>query len=429
MKIKQIRGREILDSRGNPTVEVEIIAEEKRLFSSARIFKAWSAVPSGASVGNFEAVELRDGNKKRFHGQGVLQAIKNINEMIAPALLDMSVRDQKEIDEKMLNLDGTENKSKLGANAILGVSMAVARLGAMDKKQKLFEYLADLADNEIADLTLPRPFFNVINGGKHAGNKLAFQEFMISPNLNSFRENYRAGSEIYHTLKKILKRKFGGGATLLGDEGGFAPDNFKREDEALDTLMEAIQEAGYNKRVDIALDVAASEFLEEKKYNLGFKDSESLYKGKKEMLELYLNLVEKYPIISIEDPFEENDFSSFAKLRDLLSEQKIQIVGDDLTVSNPTRIKKAIRKKSCNGLLLKLNQIGSVTEAINAHKLAQKNDWQTMVSHRSGETVDDFIADFAVGIGAGQIKAGATARGERVVKYNRLQAIEDMIKQ
>ena len=435
MKIKQIKAREILDSRGNPTVEVEVFGEEKSLFNK-REGKAWSSVPSGASTGDFEAVELRDGNKKRFHGKGVLKVIKNIEEVIAPSLIGMSVIDQGEVDAKMLDLDGTDNKSNLGANAILGVSMTAARLGAMAKGQKLFEHIAELAGKEKSDVDLVRPFFNVINGGNHAGNQIAFQEFMISPNLGSFKENYRAGSEIYHTLKKIVKKRFGGAATLLGDEGGFAPDDFKREDEVLEVLMEAIREAGYEKRADIALDVAASEFYEDGKYNLGFKMTsssgssfeEGMIKTTEEMIEIYKNLVEKYPIISIEDPFDQTDFEAFARLKAELAEQKIQVVGDDLTVSTPSRIQTAIDMDACNALLLKVNQIGSVTEAIEAHQLAKSAGWKTMVSHRSGETTDDFIADFAVGIGAEQIKSGATARGERVCKYNRLQAIEEMIR-
>jgi enolase len=427
MKIKQIKAREILDSRGNPTVEVEVVAEEKLFLGKRKEFKAWSGVPSGSSTGDFEAVELRDGNKKRFQGKGVLQAVKNVNETIAPVLKGLEVTEQKKIDQVMIELDGTENKAKLGTNAILGVSMAVARLGAMDRGEKLFEYISGLTANELADLEIARPFFNIINGGKHAGNQIAFQEFMISPSLGSFRENYRAGSEVYHSLQKILKERFGGVSTLLGDEGGFAPNDFQRENEALDILVEAIRVAGYEKRVDIALDVAASEFYEKDMYNLGFKMKEANLKTTEEMIEIYKNLVTKYPIISIEDPFDQTDFQAFAKLREELSAQKIQVVGDDLTVSNPTRIQTAIDQKSCNALLLKLNQIGSVTEAIKSYKLAREAGWETMVSHRSGETTDDFIADFAVGIGARQIKSGATARGERICKYNRLEEIEKLI--
>ena len=427
MKIKQIKAREILDSRGNPTVEVEIFGEEKSFFNKKKA-KAWSSVPSGASTGDFEAIELRDENIKRFQGKGVLQVVKNIEEVIAPALIDMDVTAQKEIDKKMIELDGTDNKANLGANAILGVSMAVARLGAITKGQKLFEHIADLSGEDNSKSKIVRPFFNVINGGNHAGNQVAFQEFMISPNLSSFKENYKAGSEIYHTLQKILKARFGGAATLLGDEGGFAPNDFKREDEVLDILVEAIKEAGYEKRADIALDVAASEFFIDGGYDLGFKMTEHNFKTTEEMIEIYKELVEKYPIISIEDPFDQTDFKAFAKLKQELSERKIQIVGDDLTVSTPSRIQMAIDTDSCNALLLKVNQIGSVTEAIEAHQLAKSADWRTMVSHRSGETTDDFIADFAVGIGAEQIKSGATARGERTCKYNRLQAIESLIK-
>ena len=372
-------------------------------------------------------MELRDGGE-RFDGKGVLKALENIEKKIAPEILGMDVLEQEKIDQRMIDLDGTNNKSNLGANAILGVSMAVARLGAMAKKEKLFEYIANLAKTPRQDLGVSRPYFNIINGGVHAGNKIAFQEFMISPNLGSFKDNYRAGSEIYHTLQGILKDKFGGEATLLGDEGGFAPNNFEREDEALDILMQAIQEAGYEKRVDIALDVAASEFFKDGKYNLGFKMAKDNFKNTKEMIEIYQNLIDKYPIISIEDPFDQTDFKSFANLREKIEDKKVQVVGDDLTVTNPKRIQTAIKYKSCNALLLKLNQIGTVTEAIEAFNLANSQNWEVMVSHRSGETPDDFIADFAVGLGARQIKSGATARGERVSKYNRLLAIEGMIK-
>lgn len=427
MKIKSLRAREILDSRGNPTLEVEVIAESKTLLQRKSI-KAWSGVPSGASTGDFEAVELRDGNKKRFAGKGVLQAVKNVNETIAPALLNMDVLEQKKIDQKMIELDGTDNKSRLGANAIVGVSMAVARVGAIASGKKLFEYIAELSENEGPILKVSRPFFNVINGGVHAGNKLAFQEFMISPNLGSFQENYRGAAEVYHALKEIIKENFGSGSTLVGDEGGFAPIDLYRESEALDILMQAIQKAGYEKRVDIALDVAASEFFTDGRYNLGFKTKEDDFKTTEEMTEHYLELVEKYPIISLEDPFEQNDFRSFAKLKKMLQKKGVQVVGDDLTVSNPQRIKQAIKNKSCNALLLKINQIGTVSEAIEAFKLAQKHNWQVMVSHRSGETPDDFIADFAVGLGAEQIKSGATARGERTAKYNRLLALEKFLK-
>ncbi len=422
-KIQKIKAREILDSRGNPTVEVEIIAKKNCLLHSRKI-KSWAQVPSGASTGDFEAVELRDGDE-RFNGKGVLQAIKNIEEKIAPAILGMSVLEQEKIDQKMIDLDGTANKANLGANAILAVSMAVARLGAMARNQKLYAYIGRLSENEDFRIneTFPRPFFNIINGGQHAGNKIAFQEFMISPNLQDFAKNYQAGAEIYHSLKKILKNKFGGASTLLGDEGGFAPDNFVRENEALDLIMEAIEQAGYKDKVEIALDVAASEFFKNNKYDLGFKTEKSNLKNTEEMLGIYQDLINNYPIISLEDPFEQNDFEAFAAINALAQKNKVQIVADDLTVTNPDRVKRAVEKKSASALLLKINQIGSISESIRAAKIARENNWKIMVSHRSGETIDDFIADFAVGIGAEQIKAGATARGERVVKYNRLLTI------
>lgn len=383
-KIQKIKAYEILDSRGNPTVEVEVIAQKNSLIRR-RQRKAWAQVPSGASTGKYEAVELRD-DGKAYHGKGVKQAIKNINEIIAPALEGINVIYQTQIDNIMIGLDGTKNKSKLGANAILPVSMAVARLGAMAKKQKLFEYIASTFGNEnLKKQEFVRPFFNLINGGVHAGNKIAFQEFMISPNLGSFEKNYKAASEIYQTLKKILKEKFGGGATLIGDEGGFAPLDFQNEDQALDVLMEAVEKAGYKGQVDFALDVAASEFYQTQtpqndaeydterrgKYNLGFKTDKDNFKSVGEMIERYKKLVQKYPIISIEDPFDEDNFEAFAQLKKELGDG-VQIVADDLTVTNVDRIHMAIEKKSANALLLKLNQIGTVTEAAEAFRKAKK---------------------------------------------------------
>jgi len=427
-KIKKIKGREILDSRGNPTVEVEIIAEKESFFGKNKVIKAWSQVPSGASTGSHEALELRDGDLDRYHGKGVILAIRNIEEKIAPALMGMDVTKQKEIDQKMIDLDGTKNKSELGANAILGVSMAVARLGAMASGEKLYKYIARISGNKnLENQEFVRPFFNVINGGVHAGNKIAFQEFMISPRFHSFEENYKAAAEIYQSLKRILKEKFGGSATLLGDEGGFAPNNFEEVEEVFEILNQAVEESGYQGRVDYATDVAASEFYQDGEYNLGFKTGKDEKKSVLEMIEIYKDLVKKYPLISIEDPFNEENFEAFAQLKNELPET--EIVADDLTVTNPERIKTAIENKSANALLLKLNQIGSVSEAIEAFKLVKKHDWKVMVSHRSGETIDDFIADFAVGIGAEQIKSGATARGERVVKYNRLKTIEEELKE
>lgn len=427
-KITKISALEILDSRGNPTVEVEVQFEDK----NGNIKKAWESVPSGASTGEFEAYELRDGDKERYGGKGVLKAIKNIEEIIAPKLLGLDVKNQKEIDDLMIELDGTKNKSKLGANAILGVSMAVCRAGAIAKDIPVYEYISELANTE---KSIPRAFFNVINGGMHAGNKIAFQEFMISPNTGSFATDYRASSEIYQKLKSILKNKFDGSATLLGDEGGFAPNDFVEAKEVLDILVQAIKESGYENKVDIALDVAASEFYAtneengEKAYDLGLKMNERNFKTVDEMVEIYIDIMKNYPIVSIEDPFDQSDFEAFGKLTTAAKEFDVQIVGDDLTVTNPERIQTAIDQKSCNALLLKLNQIGSITESIEAFKLAKSDNWEVMVSHRSGETMSDFIADFVVGTGAGQIKSGATARGERVCKYNRILSIEKRINQ
>lgn len=413
--IQKITAREILDSRGNPTIECEVVLENGT--------KAWSSVPSGASTGAHEAHELRDGGD-RLHGKGVQKAIQNIHDIIAPALVGQDALLQDMIDNTMLDLDGTENKSNLGANAILAVSMATARAAAYSQEKKLYAHIADLAGTESK---MVRPFFNVINGGMHAGNSLPFQEFMISPNLKTFKDNYFAAAEIYASLKKNLKRAFGGASTLLGDEGGFAPDHVEDTYAVLDMLMQAITDAGYLGQVDIALDVAASEFYKKGFYDLGFKTDSPDTKNTKQMIELYLDICEKYPIISIEDPFDQEDFESFAKLRTELELKNIQVVGDDLTVTNPQRIERAITEKSCNSLLLKINQIGSITEAIEAFKLAKSDNWSVMVSHRSGETTDDFIADFAVGVGAEQVKFGSVARGERVVKYNRLLAIEEQL--
>lgn len=421
--IQKIHAREILDSRGNPTIECEITLDNGQ--------KAWSSVPSGASTGIHEAHELRDG-ENRMNGKGVKNAIKNIHDIIAPAITGMNPIDQDQVDWKIRKLDGTSNKSVLGANAILAVSMCVARLGAYSQGKKLYEHIADLADTKPA---MVRPFFNVINGGMHAGNSLPFQEFMISPDLGEFSKNYYAAAEIYAALKKNLKSRFGGAATLLGDEGGFAPDHVEDTYAVLDMLMQAIADAGYLGQVDIALDVAASEFYKKNNeggptslmgvYDLGFKTDESDTRNVEQMIELYTDICDKYPIISVEDPFDQDDFEAFAQLRAILEPKNIQVVGDDLTVTNRERMKIAIEKKSCNSLLLKINQIGSVSEAIDAFALARFTGWTVMVSHRSGETTDDFIADFAVGVGAEQVKFGSVARGERVVKYNRLLAISE----
>lgn len=411
--IQKIHAREILDSRGNPTIECEMVLDNGQ--------KAWSSVPSGASTGVHEAHELRDGTE-RVGGKGVQHAIRNIHDSISPALIGMNVQHQKAIDDMMIHLDGTANKSVLGANALLAVSMCVARLGAYSQGKKLYQHIADLAGTTPA---MVRPFFNVINGGIHAGNSLPFQECMISPDLGEFSKNYFAAAEIYAILKKNLKSRFGGVATLVGDEGGFAPDGVGDIYAVLDMLMQSITDAGYSGKVAIALDVAASEFYDNGVYNLGFKTGTPDIRTREQMIALYTDICEKYPIISIEDPFDQDDFESFAQLLKRVKNNNVQIVGDDLTVTHRERITKAQAHTSCNSLLLKINQIGSISEAIDAARLAQSYDWTVMVSHRSGETTDDFIADFAVGVGAEQVKFGSVARGERVVKYNRLLAISE----
>ncbi len=404
--ITRINAREILDSRGNPTVEVELIAGS---------IWAVASVPSGASTGTHEAVELRDGGK-RFLGLGVQKAIWNIEKIIAPKLKRMDCREQARIDRRMIKLDGTANKKKLGANAILAVSLACAKTAAMAEGKELHGYIHQLAKVN-KRIALPRPFFNIINGGKHAGNTMPFQEFMIAPNAKTFRENLQIGSEVYHALKSIIEKKYGKSAINVGDEGGFAPP-VKTAEEALELLEKAILKAGYSGKVDLAMDSAASEFYHQGKYHM----DQTLDAAR--LRQYYLHLIQKYPLISLEDPFQQEDFESFAQLR---QQSRIQIVGDDLTVTNVQRIRKAIQKKSCNCLLLKVNQIGTLTEALEAVRLAYKNHWKVMVSHRSGETEDTFIADLAVGIGCGQIKAGAPCRGERTAKYNRLLRIEEVM--
>lgn len=404
-------------SRGNPTVEVELTTPKG-------MFRA--AVPSGASTGIYEALELRDKDPARFLGKGVLKAVDNINSIIGPALIakNVDVTNQTEVDQLMLSLDGTENKSKLGANAILGVSLAVCKAGAAQKGVPLYRHIADLAGNK--DLILPCPSLNVINGGTHAGNNLAMQEFMILPTgASNFHEAMRMGAEIYHNLKSVVKKKYGQDATNVGDEGGFAP-NITNTLEALDLLKAAIDKAGYTGRVQIAMDAAASEFYQDGKYNLEFKSSKpdpSSIKTGQELVDYYKSLVSQYPIVSIEDGFDQDDWESWTKLTAACPD--LQVVGDDLLVTNPKRIKTAIEKKACNALLLKVNQIGSVTESIEACKLAQENGWGVMVSHRSGETEDTFIADLVVGLGTGQIKTGAPARSERLAKYNQLLRIDE----
>jgi len=434
--ITGVKARQIFDSRGNPTVEVDITTQQGQ-------FRA--AVPSGASTGVYEALELRDGADGGFHGKGVSKAVENVNKIIGPKVIGMDPTKQREIDELMVQtLDGSQNawgwsKSKLGANAILGVSLAVSRAGAAAKSVPLWQHIANLAGND--DVVLPVPAFNIINGGSHAGNALPVQEFMMLPvGAESFREAMRIGSETYHHLKKVIKAKYGQDAVNVGDEGGFAP-NVQSSEECLDMIMEAVTAAGYTDKVVLATDAAASEFCtksgdeqKEFKYDLnkwakgGDEEQKAETLDSAAMNKFYGDLVEKYPLQSIEDSHDEDDWSGWTAFNEALGD-KIQIVGDDLLVTNPKRIQKAIDEKACNALLLKVNQIGSLTESIDAVKMAKKAGWGVMTSHRSGETEDTFIADLAVGLSTGQIKTGAPCRSERLAKYNQLMRIEEELGQ
>lgn len=412
--IQAVSAREILDSRGNPTVEVEVTTEDG-------LFRA--SVPSGASTGAYEAVELRDGGD-RYLGKGVLKAVANVNDVLGPAVLGMDPTKQQAIDDTMLGLDGTSNKSKMGANAILGVSLAVSKAGAAAKKVPLYKHYADLAGNDLSEYTMPVPCFNVINGGSHAGNKLAFQEYFVIPTgAKTFAQAMQIGCEVYHTLGKIIKAKFGGDATLIGDEGGFAPPCDNRE--GCELIMEAIKKAGYDGKCTIGLDVAASEFKVkgEDGYDLDFKYDGNVVSGEK-LGELYQSLAADFPIVTIEDPFDEDDWSNWSKFTAKNGKQ-FQVVGDDLTVTNIEKIKRAIDENACTCLLLKVNQIGSISESIAAVKMAKQAGWGVMTSHRSGETEDTYIADLAVGLCTGQIKTGAPCRSERLAKYNQLLRIEE----
>ena len=412
--IKNIKAREILDSRGNPTVEVDLKTGSGSFLAS---------VPSGASTGKYEAVELRDGGE-RYFGKGVLTAVKNINEIINPELKGKDVTLQKELDELMIKLDSTDNKSRLGANAICGVSLALCRAGAAANDLKLFQYIKEIGKGlyKIPDTEykIPFPAFNVINGGLHAGNKLDIQEFMVVPQLELFSENLKTGSEVYYQLKDILSKKYGRNAVNLGDEGGFAPP-LSAPEQALDMILESFDTLDYGKKIKIILDVAASCFFDDGKYKMEI----GLF-TREELKKYYLNLVLQYPILGLEDPFSEDDWQGFSEITKEIG-KKVMVIGDDLLVTNPKRIKTAKEKGAVNGMILKINQIGTVSEALEAVGLAKDFGWKIMISHRSGETNDDFIADFAVGIGADFIKAGAPARGERVVKYNRLLRIEEEI--
>jgi len=413
--IESIEAREILDSRGNPTVEVDCLLE------SGAFGRA--AVPSGASTGVHEAVELRDGDKKRFMGKGVLKAVDNVNTVIAPAIEGMDALDQLTIDMAMIELDGTPNKAKLGANAILGVSLAVARAAADFLQLPLFSYLGNFHSN-----TLPVPMSNILNGGAHSDNKVDFQEFMIMPiGAASIREAIRMNAEVFHNLKKVLTKK--GYNTSVGDEGGFAPD-LKSNEEALDVIMAAIKNAGYTTGRDghymIALDPAASELFDEesKTYKLRWSTGEEL--SSQQMVDMWVRWVEKYPIISIEDGMAEDDWEGWKLMTDALGD-KIQIVGDDLFVTNTDRLQMGIDKKVANSILIKLNQIGTLTETYDAIEMAKRHGYTSVVSHRSGETSDTFIADLVVALGTGQIKTGSMSRSDRLAKYNQLMRIEDYL--
>lgn len=416
-----VKARQVFDSRGNPTVAVDVTTA----------FGTSSAmVPSGASTGIYEALELRDGGSD-YMGKGVLKAVENVNVHLAPLVIGMDVTKQAEIDNKMIAADGTKNewgfpKQKYGANAILGVSLAVCVAGAVAKNVPLYRHIADLSGKK--ELVLPVPAFNIINGGEHAGNKLAFQEFMILPiGAESFAEAMKMGTEVYHNLKAVIKSKYGIAAVNVGDEGGFAP-NIQSAEEGLDLVVAAIKKAGYEDKVKIGMDVAASEFYKDGKYNLHYKlgdDADpTMIKTGEEFIAYYKGLVEKYPIISIEDPFDQDDFETYTKMNADVGVET-QVVGDDLLVTNPIRIQKALDAKACNALLLKVNQIGTVTESIDAVLKSQQNSWGVMTSHRSGETENSFIADLAVGLCTGQIKTGAPCRSDRLAKYNRLLAIEE----
>ncbi len=417
LRIEKIEALEVLDSRGNPTVQVEVVTEGG--------FSGTALVPSGASTGSFEAVELRDNDKSRFMGKGVSKAVENVNKKIAKKLVDKNVYDQMDIDRSLIELDDTLNKSNLGANAILGVSLAVAKAAANSLGMELYNYIGGINGSE-----LPVPMMNILNGGKHSDNNINIQEFMIMPvGSITFAERMRRGVEVYHTLKKVLKEK--GYSVGVGDEGGFAP-NLKNEEEALDVIVEAIKKAGYEPKKDIclALDIASTEMYDEAK-KIG-KDGyyfwkTDILKTREEMIQYIVDLTEKYPIISVEDGLAEEDWEGWKKLTDKLG-KKIQLVGDDLFVTNQKRLQRGIKENVANAILIKPNQIGTLTETIETIKEAKNKGYKTIISHRSGETEDTTIADLAVAVNAGQIKTGAPCRIDRVSKYNRLLNIEHQLK-
>lgn len=414
--IRDVKALQILDSRGNPTIQVEVITEDG--------YVGKASVPSGASTGSFEAVELRDGDKSRYLGKGVEKAVENVNKKIAKAIIGMNVYEQRKIDEEMIKLDDTPNKSNLGANSILGVSLAVAKAASDSLGLDLYQYIGGINGKE-----LPIPMMNILNGGKHSDNNINIQEFMIMPIGNiTFTERMRRGVEIYHTLKKVLKEK--GYSVGVGDEGGFAP-NLENEEQALDIIIEAIRKAGYEpgKDIKLALDIASTEMYEEaKKINKQgyYFWKTKQYKTQEEMIEYIVELCNKYPIFSIEDGLAEEDWEGWKVLTERLG-NKVQLVGDDLFVTNPKRLGRGIEKNVANAILIKPNQIGTLTETLYTIQKAKQNGYKTVISHRSGETEDTTIADIAVGVNAGQIKTGAPCRTDRVSKYNRLLYIEEEI--
>lgn len=425
-KIENVFGREILDSRGDPTVEVEVTLESG--------VKGVAAVPSGASTGAYEAVELRDNDAARFGGKGVLKAVENVNTKIKEAIVGMDSENQEEIDKKMIKLDGTDNKGNLGANAILGVSLAVCRATAIEKKIPLYQYINELFDLRIKEYEIPIPMFNVVNGGKHSDSGLSIQEFKIVPSgIESFAEKYRAGSEIFHSLKKNLEKE--NHSVGVGDEGGFAP-KLESNTQALEYMVNAIKEAGYEvgKEVNLAIDAAASSFYNESENNYNLKP-ENVNLSRESLVNLYREWIDKYSVISVEDGLREDDWEGWAAMKNKIEEKdlpesintlnrKVLLIGDDLLVTNIKRLKKAIQENACNSVLIKVNQIGTLWETIECIKLAKKNRMYVVVSHRSGETTDDFISDLAVGTGAEFMKTGSLSRGERICKYNRLLKIE-----
>jgi enolase len=409
MKIQKVKAIEILDSRGNPTVEVDVMLEDGS--------RARAMVPSGASTGEREAFELRDGDKKRYDGKGVLKAVENVNKTIAKELEGKCIRSQRELDYLMIDLDGTANKSKLGANAILGVSMAYARAKAASEKTPLYQYLGG-----INSFVLPVPCMNIINGGKHADNNVDFQEFMIAPHhAPSFKEAIRMGEEVFHTLKSVLKGK--GYSTGVGDEGGFAP-NLKSNEEAVEVILEAISKAGYKPGEDVSLclDPASSEMWEDGKYKM-FKSS-GKFLTSDEMIQLWESWIKQYPIVLLEDGLAENDWEGWANLTKVLG-NKVELVGDDIFCTNKAILEKGIEKNVANSILIKLNQIGTVSETLETIEMAYRNGYNCFVSHRSGETVDSFIADLTVAVNAGHLKTGSGCRGERIEKFNQLMRIEE----